>query len=252
MTLARMYNDPGQALEDIKRRGLPDVIAAIWEGRAPRRFMTPLARPVQFFLERENLRGGRFYLPLLESDREIIYALDVSNGTYLVQYYADPEPTLADASLEQMVAWMLIELGLAGLDDLVREFASALSFQHTDALFEFLDGESELNAETAQRQFVTSLPGPARRCELTTRSSGPWSIVGRVWPRHSGGGRPLNSVVMPHEASHWTSIRLRRIVSKCSPLSKLACFRSNGLFTGAKKNEANLPHTSPSFQIPVT
>jgi hypothetical protein len=30
---------------------------------------------------------------------------------------------------------------------------------------------------------------------LTTRSSGPWAIVGRVWPRHSGGGRPLNSVV---------------------------------------------------------
>ena len=35
-------------------------------------------------------------------------------------------------------------------------------------------------------------------CCLTTRSSGPWGIVGRVWPRHSGGGRPLNSVVRQH------------------------------------------------------
>ena len=83
-----MYGDPAQALEEIKRRGLPDVIAAIWEGRAPRRFLTELARPDQFFRERENLRGGRYYLPLLESDREIIYALDVSNGTYLVHVHA--------------------------------------------------------------------------------------------------------------------------------------------------------------------
>ena len=37
-----------------------------------------------------------------------------------------------------------------------------------------------------------------RKCHrcLTTRSSGPGNIVGRVWPRHSGGGRPLNSVVI--------------------------------------------------------
>jgi hypothetical protein len=158
-----MYSDPGPTLEEIKRRGLPDVIVAIWEGRAPRRILTELTRPVQFFLERENLRGGRFYLPLLESDREILYAFDVSNGTYLVHYYGDPEPTLADASLEQMVAWMLIELGFSGLDDLVRELASALSFQHTDALFEFLEeeGDSELTAEAAQRRFVASLPGPS-------------------------------------------------------------------------------------------
>jgi hypothetical protein len=158
-----MFSDPSQALEEIKRRGLPDVIAAIWEGRAPRRFLSELTRPVQFFLEREKLRGGRYYLPLLESDREIIYALDISNGTYLVHYYGDPEPILADASLEQMVAWMLIELGYFGLDDLVRELASALSFQHTDALFEFLGGadDSELDAETAQLQFVASLPGPS-------------------------------------------------------------------------------------------
>ena len=62
-----------------------------------------------------------------------------------------------------MVAWRLIEVGYSGLDDWVRELASALSFQHTDALFEFLegDGDSELNAETAQLQFVASLPGPS-------------------------------------------------------------------------------------------
>src|SRR5471030_371452 len=31
------------------------------------------------------------------------------------------------------------------------------------------------------------------------RWSGPWSIVGRVWPRHTGGGRPLNAIVRHHE-----------------------------------------------------
>jgi hypothetical protein len=35
-------------------------------------------------------------------------------------------------------------------------------------------------------------------CPLTTRSSGPESIVGRVWPRHGHRGRPLNSVVRRH------------------------------------------------------
>src|SRR5258706_454534 len=30
------------------------------------------------------------------------------------------------------------------------------------------------------------------------RSSGPGNIVGRVWPRHGGRGRPLNSVVRLH------------------------------------------------------
>jgi hypothetical protein len=34
--------------------------------------------------------------------------------------------------------------------------------------------------------------GSTTRCDLTTRSSGPWAIVGRVWPRQSGVGRPLN------------------------------------------------------------
>jgi hypothetical protein len=34
------------------------------------------------------------------------------------------------------------------------------------------------------------------RGDLTTRSSGPWGIVGRVWPRHGHRGRPLNSVVI--------------------------------------------------------
>jgi hypothetical protein len=38
-------------------------------------------------------------------------------------------------------------------------------------------------------------------CNLTTRSSGPWGMVGRVWPRHGGGGRPLNSVVRRHANS---------------------------------------------------
>jgi hypothetical protein len=37
------------------------------------------------------------------------------------------------------------------------------------------------------------------KCLLTTRSSGPWGNVGRVWPRHGGGGRPLNSVVRCHK-----------------------------------------------------
>lgn len=33
---------------------------------------------------------------------------------------------------------------------------------------------------------------------LTTRSSGPWFIVGRVWPRQGHRGRPLKSIVRRH------------------------------------------------------
>src|SRR5258706_7708758 len=40
---------------------------------------------------------------------------------------------------------------------------------------------------------------------LTTRWSGPGSIVGRVWPRHGGHGRPLNSVVRQHSWIHFPS-----------------------------------------------
>jgi hypothetical protein len=35
-------------------------------------------------------------------------------------------------------------------------------------------------------------------CVLTTRSSGPANIVGRVWPRHGQRGRPLSSVIRQH------------------------------------------------------
>src|SRR5688500_16576010 len=38
----------------------------------------------------------------------------------------------------------------------------------------------------------------AASSHLTTRWSGPWVIVGRVWPRHRQHGRPLNSAARSH------------------------------------------------------
>ena len=57
---------------------------------------------------------------------------------------------------------------------------------------------------------------------------------------------------MPHETNRWIPILLGRIVTECSPLSKLSCLRSNDLITGVKTNEANLLHILPSLQMRAT
>jgi hypothetical protein len=45
------------------------------------------------------------------------------------------------------------------------------------------------------------------------RSSGPWAIVGRVWPRHEQRGRPLNSIVRQHRHAVATSKMQRQLKS---------------------------------------
>jgi hypothetical protein len=58
------------------------------------------------------------------------------------------------------------------------------------------------------------------KSHLTTRSSGPWVIVGRVCPRHGHRGRPLNSVVSRHASA------VIRIASGLSVLLLLGCAAS--------------------------
>jgi hypothetical protein len=64
------------------------------------------------------------------------------------------------------------------------------------------------------------------------RSSGPWKSVGRVWPRHSGRGRPLNSIVRHHMngapkvRSVWSGLAITVL-----SLS-IACVGVEGLVTG--------------------
>jgi hypothetical protein len=45
-----------------------------------------------------------------------------------------------------------------------------------------------------------------KACVLTTRCSGRWTSVGRVWPRHGHRGPPLNAVVRTHEKHRGRSL----------------------------------------------
>ena len=65
-----------------------------------------------------------------------------------------------------------------------------------DFVFAFHDGEEigpkMLSFSWLQRHRTPAVEWTRRQGRLTTRSSGPWVIVGRVWPRQGGRGRPLN------------------------------------------------------------
>jgi hypothetical protein len=153
-----MYREPEQAIEAVKRLGLPAILIDIWEDRAPRRITMQYARPRSFFKEYAAVPDKEHCLPLLEWNLERVYGFNIRDRSYFVHYYGDAQPELSGASFQQLVAWILIDLGYAGLDDLLLELAVALNFEHTDRLLRFLERDDGRDSDVMKREFVSSIP----------------------------------------------------------------------------------------------
>ena len=152
-----MYTDAEQAFEALNGLGLPPLVADIWEGRAPGRISIQFRRPTRFFRGDAAVPDKEFCVPILERNRETILAFNLRDRAYLVHYYGDPNPELSGATFQQLVAWMLVELGYAGLEDVALELASSLKFERTGSFLEFLRVDDGTDPQVAKLKFVASV-----------------------------------------------------------------------------------------------
>ena len=158
-----MEADRARALEEMRSLNLPPAFVALWEGVGPSRFLIQYRAPHAFFRHAGDPRFAS-YVPLLEMNREVLYAYDKSDGVYVEHYYEDPQPTVIGSGYQQLLAWLLVDLGYAGLEEVAAEVAPLLGFEHARRLSSFLIEEDDnLSSElVAKRRFIESLAGTAQ------------------------------------------------------------------------------------------
>jgi len=90
-------------------------------------------------------------------DGECIYAFNATSGEYVEHYYEENQPTIIGKSYQQLVAWLFVDLGYAGLADLAIEVAPMFEFKHTQGLLDFLEIDDDQPLELAKERFVNAL-----------------------------------------------------------------------------------------------
>ncbi|MFT7638512.1 MAG: hypothetical protein ACI9G1_000236 [Pirellulaceae bacterium] len=156
-----MHDTEEQALETMKQLGLPRVFMDIWEKNDPKRFCRQWRKPTAFFEQRKQLieRCPRIAscVPLLESNRDRIVAFEPSTGIYVEFYFEDLDVEEIGSSYQQFLTTLFVDLGYAGLMDLVEEVSSPFEYKHLDAWMAFMEVDDEATAEDAKRAFVGTI-----------------------------------------------------------------------------------------------
>ena len=156
-----MFNSANEALVHLKKLNLPPVFADLWEGKGPARFRRQFSLPVRFFKVKGELRDAipqiDRYIPILERNREAIYAYDTNSGEFVEYYYGDSAPTLIGQRYQQFIGWLFADLGIAGLESVVEEVSADFDFKYLTDLKNFLREEDEMHTNDAKRRFVTRL-----------------------------------------------------------------------------------------------
>ena len=157
-----MFDTPQQVAQQMHELGLPSVFERIWKSQGSHRFCRQWDRPVRFFdvwdeSVQDCPRIGNC-VPILESNREHVVAFDVKQHEFVEYYFGDSECRHIGKSYQQFLSWLFIDLGYAGLMDLVEEVAGDFEYQHLGSLVKFMEMDDDTSAEDAKHAFVDSVP----------------------------------------------------------------------------------------------
>lgn len=157
-----MSNTEQSALAMLNELQFPDIFQKIWQSQQPSRFCRQWAKPTSFFEERDSLiaRNPRIsqWVPLLESNRERIVAFDPASGKYYECYYDEADVEEIGSTYQQFLSWIFVELGYAGLSDLVEEVSESFCYRHLNAFKQFMAVDDDDSPDDSQMAFVTSIP----------------------------------------------------------------------------------------------
>ena len=141
--------------------GLPAIFSEIWQTNEPRRFCRQWTKPVAFFEQRQQLirRCPRIErcAPLLESNRNRIVAIEPSTENYVEFFFEDDEVEEIGTSYQQFLSTLFVDLGYAGLEDLVEEVSGRFGYRHMDAFTAFMEIDDDQPAEEAKKAFVSTI-----------------------------------------------------------------------------------------------
>lgn len=157
-----MYETLEKAGEGIAALGLPIVFLDIFRGGGPARFCVQYDAPKRFFQIRTELLTSmpavEKLIPLLEMNREVIYAYDTDSRTYVEYYYGDSELRFLGSNYQQLIGSLFVDLGYAGLESLVEEVSPLFEFRHLDQFRDFLATDDEaIDSQEAKLKFVSAL-----------------------------------------------------------------------------------------------
>ena len=95
-------------------------------------------------------------VPLLECNREQLVGYDYKTGEFIEYFYGERDCSVIGKSYQQLLSWIFVDLGYAGLVDLVQEVATRFADKYIESFLEFMASDDETSAEDAKLAFVAS------------------------------------------------------------------------------------------------
>lgn len=156
-----MFDSRGKAIVEIEKLGLPEVFFKIWNGNGPDRFCLQYGFPEEFFLKTKQLLTANpeveFYVPLLEFNREVVYAYDTRLHKFVEYYYGDSDADILGANYQLFIGSLFVDLGYAGLDSIVVEVSELFEFMYLHNFIEFMQSDDDLSAADSKKRFLAGL-----------------------------------------------------------------------------------------------
>ena len=161
-----MYNTPAIALAKLMELGLPPIFEQIWQSHGPRRFCCQWNHPRRFFdmdlqadLELFCPRISQC-VPLLECDLDELVAYDSVANEYVSLVYEGATCKVIGANYQQFLSSLFVDLGYAGLQDVVEDVAPLFGYKYLVEFRRFMetDDDDELSCEEVKARFVRSIP----------------------------------------------------------------------------------------------
>ncbi len=158
-----MFNTKEKALAKISSLGLPPIFDRIWSANGPKRFCKQWDRPVRCFEVwceiAQKCPQLESCVPLLESNRDQIVAWDANTNRFIEYHFQDSACVVIGRTYQQLLSSLFVDLGYAGLVDLVEEIADEFEYHHLESFRKFMESDDNLGAEDAKRAFVNSVSG---------------------------------------------------------------------------------------------
>lgn len=156
-----MINTTDEALAELSNRGFPQIFTLIYHSQIPLA-LVGTCEPVRRYFELlpnlvERFPDFRDYLPLWETNLELIVSFDMKNNSYVRYTYGEDDVELLGESYQQFLSSILIELVDSGIWDELDDLSNIFNYHHTDELREFVTNADDVDFEASKQQFINSI-----------------------------------------------------------------------------------------------
>ncbi len=159
-----MFDTIEKCLAKLREDRFPPIFERLWLANEPRRFAHQWKGP-HFIVERwgslvEKVPALSSCVPLLEANLDQMFAYNPDTGQFLHYYYGDLDVVTVGQNYQQFLSWLFVDLGYAGLTDLVESVASEFGYSYLDEFLKFMESDDDQDAEMAKRNFVNAFGPP--------------------------------------------------------------------------------------------